>query len=77
MPVVPDEVHHYGYVGENRHMVQSFRAGVMPMSTFVDGVAVTDLLMALVDKSMVATDALPETAERPTISATMIELPGT
>jgi predicted dehydrogenase len=46
MPIVSDEEAEYGYVGENRHMVQAFRAGVMPMSTFVDGVAVTDLLMA-------------------------------
>ena len=46
MPIVSDEEAEYGYVGENRHMVQSFRAWKMPMSTFVDGVAVTDLLMA-------------------------------
>jgi predicted dehydrogenase len=46
MPIVSDEEAEYGYVGENRHMVQAFRTGVMPMSTFVDGVAVTDLLMA-------------------------------
>jgi len=46
MPIVSDEEAEYGYVGENRHMVQAFRAGEMPMSTFVDGVAVTDLLMA-------------------------------
>jgi predicted dehydrogenase len=46
MPIVSDEEAEYGYVGENRHMVQAFRAGVMPMETFADGVAVTDLLMA-------------------------------
>lgn len=46
MPIVSDEEAEYGYVGENRHMVQAFRAGEMPMSTFVDGAAVTDLLMA-------------------------------
>ena len=46
MPIVSDEEAEYGYVGENRHMVKAFRAGEMPMSTFVDGVAVTDLLMA-------------------------------
>ncbi|MCL7976428.1 MAG: gfo/Idh/MocA family oxidoreductase, partial [marine benthic group bacterium] len=46
MPIVSDEEAEYGYVGENRHMVQAFRAGEMPMETFADGVAVTDLLMA-------------------------------
>jgi predicted dehydrogenase len=46
MPIVSDEEAEYGYTAENRHMVQAFRAGEMPMSTFADGVAVTDLLMA-------------------------------
>jgi predicted dehydrogenase len=46
MPIVSDEEAEYGYTAENRHMVQAFRAGEMPMETFVDGVAVTDLLMA-------------------------------
>jgi len=46
MPIVSDEEAEYGYVGENRHMVQAFRAGEMPLETFADGVAVTDLLMA-------------------------------
>ena len=46
MPVVADEEAEYGYVGENRHMVQAFREGRMPDETFVDGVAVTELLMA-------------------------------
>jgi predicted dehydrogenase len=46
MPIVSDEEAEYGYTTENRHMVQAFRAGEMPMETFVDGVAVTDLLMA-------------------------------
>ncbi len=45
MPIVSDEEAEYGYTAENRHMVQAFRAGEMPMETFVDGVAVTDLLM--------------------------------
>jgi predicted dehydrogenase len=45
MPIVSDEEAEYGYTAENRHMVQAFRAGEMPMSTFSDGVAVTDLLM--------------------------------
>ena len=45
MPIVSDEEAEYGYTAENRHMVQAFRAGEMPMSTFSDGVAVTDPLM--------------------------------
>lgn len=47
MPVVEDEAGVYGYVGEDRHMVDSFRHGKMPMETFADGVAVTEMLMAL------------------------------
>ncbi len=46
MPIVSDEEAEYGYVGENRHMVRAFREGRMPMETFADGVAVTELLMA-------------------------------
>jgi predicted dehydrogenase len=47
MPVVDDEAGTYGYTGEDRHMVQAFAAGRPPMETFADGVAVTELLMAL------------------------------
>jgi predicted dehydrogenase len=46
MPVVTDEASSYGYVDENRHMVQSFLAGTRPRETFDDGVNVTELLMA-------------------------------
>ena len=46
MPIVSDEEAEYGYIGEDRHMVQSFIAGTRPSETFDDGVAVTDLLMA-------------------------------
>jgi predicted dehydrogenase len=46
MPVLSDEEAEYGYVAENRHMVEAFRAGRRPEETFDDGVAVTDLLMA-------------------------------
>jgi predicted dehydrogenase len=46
MPVVADETASYGYVDENRHMVQSFLSGSRPRETFDDGVAVTELLMA-------------------------------
>jgi predicted dehydrogenase len=46
MPVVADEAVEYGYVAENRHMVQSFRRGLRPGENWSDGVAVTELLMA-------------------------------
>jgi len=45
MPIVSDEESEYGYVGENRHMVQSFRSGVRPSENFSDGLEVTELLM--------------------------------
>lgn len=47
MPVVEDEAGVYGYVNENRHMVECFRGGIMPSETFFDGVAVVEILMAL------------------------------
>jgi len=46
MPVVSDEASAYGYIEENRHMVQSFLKGVRPEENFSDGVAVAELLMA-------------------------------
>jgi len=45
MPIVSDEESEYGYVGENRHMVQSFLAGKRPVENFDDGLNVTELLM--------------------------------
>ncbi len=47
MPVLDDEAGVYGYTGENRHMVQHFRAGTVPIETFHDGLAVVEMLMAL------------------------------
>ena len=47
MPVVEDEASAYGYVGENRHMVDAFRHRRPPTETFADGVAVVEMLMAL------------------------------
>jgi predicted dehydrogenase len=47
MPIVEDEAGIYGYVGENRHMVDCFRHGRSPIETFVDGVEVTKMVMAL------------------------------
>ena len=47
MPVVENEADIYGYVGENRHMVEAFRHRRQPVETFHDGVAVTGMLMAL------------------------------
>jgi predicted dehydrogenase len=45
MPIVSDEEAEYGYVAEDRHMVQAFLAGRRPAETFDDGVAVAELLM--------------------------------
>jgi predicted dehydrogenase len=47
MPVVEDEAAAYGYVAEDRHMVESFRTGARPIETFADGVGVLEILMAL------------------------------
>jgi predicted dehydrogenase len=47
MPIVEDEAGIYGYIGENRHMVDCFRHGRTPIETFVDGVEVTKMVMAL------------------------------
>jgi predicted dehydrogenase len=47
MPVIEDEASAYGYVGENRHMVEAFRHRRPPVETFADGVAVVEMLMAL------------------------------
>jgi predicted dehydrogenase len=45
MPIVSDEEAEYGYVAEDRHMVQAFLAGRRPAESFDDGVAVAELLM--------------------------------
>ena len=45
MPVVSSEEIEYGYVAEDRHMVQSFLAGRRPTENFEDGANVTELLM--------------------------------
>jgi predicted dehydrogenase len=45
MPVVSSEADTYGYTDENRHMVESFLAGIRPMENFSDGLNVTELLM--------------------------------
>lgn len=47
MPVLEDEAATYGYVAEDRHVVEAFAAGRAPDETFEDGVAVLELLMAL------------------------------
>ncbi|MBI1853152.1 MAG: Gfo/Idh/MocA family oxidoreductase [Planctomycetes bacterium] len=47
MPVVTNEEMEYGYVDENRHVVQRFLSGKPPMETFHDGLEVSRLLMAL------------------------------
>jgi predicted dehydrogenase len=45
MPVVGSEETEYGYIAENRHMVQSYLAGKRPEENFSDGINVTELLM--------------------------------
>ena len=47
MPVVEDEAVTYGYVAENRHMVECFRHGRTPIETFHDGVEVVRMVMGL------------------------------
>jgi predicted dehydrogenase len=46
MPIVSDEEAEYGYLAEDRHMVQAFLEGRRPAESFDDGVAVAELLMA-------------------------------
>ncbi len=46
MPLSPDEPALYGYVGENRHMVEAFRADRTPSLGAKDGLEVLRLLMA-------------------------------
>lgn len=45
MPVLADEGISYGYVHENRHMVQAFLNGKQPAEDWHDGLLVTELLM--------------------------------
>jgi predicted dehydrogenase len=46
MPVVSDEEAVYGYVAEDRHMVESFLMRKRPEENFSDGLNVTELLMS-------------------------------
>jgi predicted dehydrogenase len=45
-PVLASEPSYYGYEEENRHMAQSFLAGIMPRETWEDGLEVVRTLMA-------------------------------
>jgi predicted dehydrogenase len=47
MPVLENEADIYGYIGEDRHMVDAMRHRRQPIETFEDGVVVTEMLMAL------------------------------
>jgi len=47
MPVVPDEPLLYGYVGEDRYMVESFLEKEMPEENWKDGLFIVKLLMSL------------------------------
>jgi len=63
MPVIEDEATLYGYVAENRHMVQAFLRGQAPEETFHDGAAVLEALMALYRSAETGrTIALPDDA---------------
>lgn len=63
MPVIGDEPYTYGYVDEDRHMVQAFRRGEQPAETCHDGLVVTTLLMAAYRSAQLgATVALPDPA---------------
>lgn len=59
MPVLEDEAATYGYVAEDRHVVDAFLRGERPEETFEDGLAVTELLMALYRSAEVGTTVAP------------------
>jgi hypothetical protein len=46
MPIIADEAVTYGYLAEDRHMVQSFIKNEMPKENWYDGLLVTGLMMA-------------------------------
>ena len=46
MPVIPDETHEYGYMDEDRHMVERFLKGKMPFETWKDGALIVELMMS-------------------------------
>lgn len=46
MPVVPDESVLYGYMEEDRHMVEKFLDGEMPQENWNDGLFIVKLLMS-------------------------------
>ena len=51
MPVIDDEPGAYGYVAENRAVVQAFLHGTKPELTFNDGLDVVELLMGFYKSS--------------------------
>jgi len=59
MPIAEEEINLYGYVGENRHMVESFLAGEQPDESFEDGLAVVEMLMALYKSAEEARTVFP------------------
>jgi len=67
MPVVENEPDIYGYIGEDRHMVEAFRHRRQPMETLHDGVAVAEMLMALYRSAEIGqTVRLPAPEPKPT-----------
>ncbi|MCS7110876.1 MAG: Gfo/Idh/MocA family oxidoreductase [Ignisphaera sp.] len=45
MPIIPDEAIAYGYHAEDKHMVESFLKGKMPVENWYDGYLVVQLMM--------------------------------
>jgi predicted dehydrogenase len=46
MPAIPDEAITYGYVAEDKHMVEAFSKGISPRENLEDALLVMELLMA-------------------------------
>jgi predicted dehydrogenase len=46
IPIITDEAVAYGYQHENRHMVESFRKGVLPYENWSDGLLIVELMMS-------------------------------
>ena len=46
IPIIADEAFAYGYLHENRHMVESFNSGRLPSENWTDGYLITELMMS-------------------------------
>jgi predicted dehydrogenase len=45
MPVIPEETVAYGYLNQDRHMVEAFVKGEMPLENWSDGLLIAQLMM--------------------------------